>query len=313
MPQNVIAIDLGGTNLRAGIVDANGTISKQVRSLTPNSDTAAELAGDLAKTINDLRDGEEIQGVGLGLAAVVDSNRNRVSTSPNLPRLNNFDFAAEIGSQTGLEVYLENDATAAAIGEHWLGAGKDANHLICITLGTGVGGGLIVDGKPVYGAAGNAGEVGHICLNAEGPACGCGSNGCLEQYASGTAIVRMTRELISEYPDSPLHSRFEFTSEDVHEAAVNGDMAAIQAFENAGRHLGTALAGLVNLLNPEIIVITGGVASAWELFIGETRKELRKRAFHQPAEHVKIVRGTLGDHAGVLGAAKRAFSGTGFS
>ena len=313
MSKKVIGIDLGGSNIRAAIVGPDGSIDGRVHVPTPKTLDAGQMADMVAKLVDELQGQNGASSIGLAIAAVVDAKRNRIVTSPNLSQLNDFDFAKELGERAGLDVVLENDATAAAIGEHWLGAGKGSENMICVTLGTGVGGGLIIEGEPVYGADGNAGEIGHICLDADGPPCGCGSNGCLEQYSSGTAIVRLTRELLANSPESSLHSHLEFTSQDVSAAAMQGDHAATEAFKIAGKRLGMALAGLVNLLNPEVIVIAGGVANSWDLFIGAAREELAKRAFQQPAERVKIVRGTLGDDAGVLGAAKRAFSNKGFS
>ena len=313
MSKKVIGIDLGGSNIRAAIVEPDGSIDRRIHVPTPKTLDAGQMADMVAKLVDELQGQNGASSIGLAIAAVVDAKRNRIVTSPNLSQLNDFDFAKELGDRAGLDVVLENDATAAAIGEHWLGAGKGSENMICVTLGTGVGGGLIIEGEPVYGADGNAGEIGHICLDADGPPCGCGSNGCLEQYSSGTAIVRLTRELLANSPESSLHSHLEFTSQDVSAAAMQGDHAATEAFKIAGKRLGMALAGLVNLLNPEVIVIAGGVANSWDLFIGAAREELAKRAFQQPAERVKIVRGTLGDDAGVLGAAKRAFSNKGFS
>ena len=313
MSKKVIGIDLGGSNIRAAIVEPDGSIDGRIHVPTPKTLDAGQMADMVAKLVDELQGQNGASSIGLAIAAVVDAKRNRIVTSPNLSQLNDFDFAKELGDRAGLDVVLENDATAAAIGEHWLGAGKGSENMICVTLGTGVGGGLIIEGEPVYGADGNAGEIGHICLDADGPPCGCGSNGCLEQYSSGTAIVRLTRELLANSPESSLHSHLEFTSQDVSAAAMQGDHAATEAFKIAGKRLGMGLAGLVNLLNPEVIVIAGGVANSWDLFIGAAREELAKRAFQQPAERVKIVRGTLGDDAGVLGAAKRAFSNKGFS
>lgn len=313
MPLSVIGVDLGGTNIRAAMVDEDGAVRARSSSPTPNRGSVYELTNAVRELISNIDKSGEPAAIGLALAAVTDPFRNRISESPNLPQLDGYDLPFELGRKTGLPVYLENDATAAAVGEHWLGAGQGFENMICVTMGTGVGGGLILNGRAYYGAEGSAGEIGHICMDENGPPCGCGSNGCLEQYSSGTAIVRIAKEAIERFPASPLHSRFEFTAEDVYSAALDGDKASVQAFEETGRRLGTALAAVVNVLNPDGIVIAGGIANSWDLFIDSTKLELQKRAFQQPAERVKIVRGTLGDDAGVLGAAKRAFSGKGFS
>lgn len=312
MSEKVIGFDLGGTNMRAAVVDRSGKVYGHLRLATPNGKGPGAFVDAAAKLTEELSQGNDITGIGIAVANVVDVRKNRLGKSPNIPDLNDFDFAGALGSRTGLDIYLENDANAAAIGEHWLGAGVGTRHMICVTLGTGVGGGIIVDGETLYGTDGNAGEIGHICVDRNGPPCGCGSNGCLEQYSSGTAIVRILRELLPNHAESSLHSKYELTAKDVYEAGENGDLAAIEAYEIAGRYLGSAMAGIVNVFNPEMIVITGKVSAAWKLFIGPATEELSKRAFQQPAERVKIVRGTLGDDAGVLGAAKRAFFGQGF-
>lgn len=314
MVEKVIAVDFGGTNIRGGIVDKTGAIESRVSKRTPQYESADEILSAIADLINKLRNSDDsIRTIGIAAAAVLDLRDLTKTEWPNVLKLEGVDFPSEIGKRTHLEVVIENDATAAAIGEHWLGAAKGTDNAICITLGTGVGGGLIINGEPVTGVTGTAGEIGHICLDIDGPKCGCGSNGCLEQYSSGTAIVRTVRELFAEFPDSVLRARSEFDPKDVYNAAKHGDSAALRAFEIAGARLGMALAGLINLLNPEVIVITGGVAAAWELFIDATMNEVRKRAFHQPAERVKIVRGALRDNAGIIGVAKRAFERKGFS
>lgn len=314
MSEKIIAVDLGGTNVRGVVIDAHGSISSRISRPTPDRSNAVELLDTFAQLVGDLKgQADDIGVVSVAAAAVLDKRDARKTKWPNIPALADVDFPAEIEKRTGLKVLIENDATAAAIGEHWLGAAKGSEHAICITLGTGVGGGIISNGKPVFGAIGTAGEIGHICLDINGPKCGCGSNGCLEQYSSGTAIVRIVRELFEEFPDSTLRSRSTFEPKDVFEAGKSGDTASVRAFEIAGTSLGTALAGLINVLDPEVIVITGGVAAAWELFIEATWREVRYRAFQQPAENVKIVRGALGDDAGVIGAARRAFQSKGFS
>lgn len=299
--------------MRAAAIDISGSILEHRNVDTPVGRGSVAFVSALSEMIGEVSEKKKIECVGLAVANAVHVFENRLSLSPNIPDLNNFDLAGALREKTGLEVYLDNDATAAAVAEHWLGAGKGTDHMICITLGTGVGGGIIVDNKPLYGADGTAGEVGHVCLDRDGPPCGCGSNGCLEQYSSGTAIVRMTKELLPRFPESVLHSKLEFSAKDVYDAAIDGDAASVEAYEQAGRYLGTAIAGLANIFNPDMVVLSGGVAAAWDLFIGPTCEELKKRAFQQPAERVKIVRGTLGDDAGVLGAAKRAFSVKGFS
>jgi glucokinase len=172
---------------------------------------------------------------------------------------------------------------------------------------------LIFNGEIYHGVDGSAGEIGHICVEPDGVPCGCGSNGCLEQYASATAIVRIAREMSAEFPGSPLSGLPELTALDLFTAARKGDMLASEAFRSVARYLGIALAGLVNVLNPEMIVIAGGMAAGWELLTDNVRAELEKRAFREPAERAKLVPAKLGDDAGILGAARLAYLSRKFS
>ena len=216
-------------------------------------------------------------------------------------------LAETISNRLKLHTVLENDATAAAIGEHWLGSSKGARNSVFATLGTGVGGGLILNGEPYRGVDGTAGEIGHICVEPEGLLCGCGSRGCVEQYASATAIVRIARELLAGDSNSALSANSDLTSKAVYEAAVGGDQVAVNSFRVMGKYLGIAFADLVDVLNPELIVVGGGAAGAWDFFIESVRSEIRQRAFKHPADRVQVVRATLGDTAGILGAARVAF------
>jgi glucokinase len=177
-----------------------------------------------------------------------------------------------------------------------------------VTLGTGVGGGIIINGVPLRGPDGTAGEVGHICVEPLGLPCGCGSFGCLEQYASATAVVRMAAEMAALQNTSTALSVPGLTSLDVYEAGKQGNALAIAVFARMGYYLGIVLAGLVDVLNPEMIVLGGGLSSAWDLFIDHTRDQIFRRAFREPAERVKLVRAELGDDAGSIGAAYLAFS-----
>ncbi len=306
----VLAGDVGGTNLRVAAVAGDGTILHQVSNPTPDSGTAADIISAIVRAARDCTDVAGLSGppaaFGLAIAALVDSVRGQIFSSPNLPQLNKLALADDLAADLNLKVFIENDATAAAIGEDWLGAARDAAHSICVTLGTGVGGGLILDGRPYRGADGTAGEIGHICVEPDGVECGCGSRGCVEQYASATAIVRIARDMISDSPESQLGRKAELTAKAVSDAAAVGDPVALQTFAVMGRYLGIALADLVDVLNPEVIVIGGGAAAAWPFFIDHVRAEVRSRAFPTPADRVELVRAALGDSAGILGAARVA-------
>ena len=302
----VLAGDVGGTNLRIAAVDPEGAILHLSEASTSRSGIADDIVDGIvagAEKCVDAIGGTAPPAFGLALPALVHTSVGIVMSSPNLPQLNGIELADAVADRLQMRVVLENDATAAAIGEHWMGATTSAENSVFVTLGTGVGGGLILNGKPYRGIDGTAGEIGHICVEPEGLKCGCGSNGCVEQYASATAIARMASELASKAGASRVYP----AAHDVYDAAVKGDACAIEAFRMMGRYLGIALAGLVDVLNPELIAIGGGAAAGWDLFIDHVRTEIRNRAFRPPAERVAIVRASLGGSAGILGAARVAF------
>lgn len=310
MSRIVIAADLGGTNLRIAAVDEHGNVVHRLRVPTPESLARADITaaiGDLASQCIELL-GADSRPAAFGVAApaIVSSADCTIFSSPNLPELDGYDLAGELQKRLGLPVMLENDANSAAVGENWLGASRGVQNSICVTLGTGVGGGLIFDGKLMRGVDGTAGEVGHVTVEPDGYPCGCGSNGCVEQYASATAIKHIATLLKAKYPDSELAAIEQPSAVDVFEAGKRGDALALEVFRQVGAYLGIALAGLINVLNPEVIVIGGGVSAGWDLFIEHAHAQIKKRAFRQPGERAKLVRAELGDDAGILGAAKLA-------
>jgi len=297
----VLALDLGGTNARFTAVRRDGEILARVRVPTPGHGSTAAMLDTIAGGFEQLRSGMSAELLPIAVAAAVpatiSSATGVLEQLPNVPALEGVDLRAVLSERLGLKAVLENDATAATLGEHWMGASKGIDNVIGVTLGTGVGGGLIIDGKAYRGKDGTAGEIGHVCVEPEGHPCGCGSRGCVEQYSSGTAIVRMALEAGID-ADTPLK---------VYELAKQGDERAILVFVKMGRYLGIAFSGLVNVLNPDAIVIGGGVSAGWDMFIEHVRREVNERAFRDPAERVNIVRASLGEDAGVLGAALVAF------
>ncbi len=300
MSDIVLAVDLGGTNLRMAAVGGDGRIFAHAKTETEKANEPKSLLAALSSLADECRASlapeQQIIGIGAGVPANITPD-GILQNLPNLPSLEGMHLKADLSAKLNFPVVLENDATAAAIGENWLGASKDVCDSILITLGTGVGGGIIIDNKPLRGIDGTAGKLGHICVEPDGHPCGCGSNGCIEQYASATAIVRMGNE-------AGLPSK---TSFEVYEAAQAGDQRAVDVFKKMGRYLGITFGGLVNALNPEMIVIGGGAAAAWDAFIDDLTTELHYRAFNEPSDRVRIVQGTLGDNAGILGAARSVF------
>ena len=308
----VLAADVGGTNLRMAAVDADGNVLHRDRASTPHDSDPTRVIGAIAELANKcrgaLKDTGDITAIGVAFPATLDAAKGLIHFAPNLPMLNGIRLSADLEKLLGLNVILENDATSAAIGEHWLGASRGARQSICVTLGTGVGGGLIINDEPYRGPDGTAGEIGHICVEPDGHSCGCGSWGCLEQYSSATAVVRMAKELAAETIDSAVDGKSSLTAADIYGLAAHGDAVAVETYRKMGCYLGVGLAGLINMLNPETIVIAGGMAAAWDLFIEHTRNQIAKRAFREPAARAKLVRAELGDDAGILGVARVAFS-----
>lgn len=280
---------------------------------TPQAEKPTEIVRALIDAVHACESSVTEQGGAITAVSVVVPGTVNVADgvvvkAPNVPCLDGFRLAAALESELAWPVILENDANAAAIGELWRGAGQGYRTLICVTLGTGVGGGIILDGKLWRGVDGSAAEIGHIGVDPfAGVPCTCGSRGCLEVYASATAIVRMTREARPRYPNSILHNTEDLTSQKVYQAGKEGDELAIEVFRRMGVYLGIGLASLINVLNPEIVVIGGGLSNGWDLFEKHMHQQVLERAFPIPARRVKIVRAQCGDDAGLLGAAKLAF------
>ena len=306
----IFVADLGGTHLRAATVDRSGRIHHRLKHPTPQAERPAEIVRALVDAARACESeytsgSEKIAAVSVAVPGTVDFEEGVVIKAPNVPCLDGFRLGAALESELEWPAIVENDANAAAIGEMWQGAGRGYQNIVCVTLGTGVGGGIILDGKLWRGVDGSAGEIGHIGVDPfAGVPCKCGSRGCLEVYASATAIVRMTREAQPGYPNSVLHMSEDLTSEKIYRAGLAGDELALEVFRRMGMYLGIGLASLVNLLNPEIILIGGGVASGWELFEKHMNQQVIERAFALPAKRVKITRAECGDDAGLLGAAR---------
>ncbi|PYS78433.1 MAG: hypothetical protein DMF70_14765, partial [Acidobacteria bacterium] len=251
-----------------------------------------------------LKRGAQIQAVSVVVPGSVQFGTGVVVNAPNIPSLPGFRLTAALSEALEQPVLLENDANAAALGEMWQGAARNCKTIVCLTLGTGVGGAIVFDGELWRGVDGTAGEIGHTSVEPFGGVkCKCGNVGCLEVYASGTAIVRMAREGLAQDPSSSLILAAEWTSKRIASAAIERDPLALEVFRKAGAYLGIAMANVINIFNPEMIVIGGGAAAAWDLFIEHARAEVARRAFPVPAARCQIVRGECGDDAGLLGAA----------
>lgn len=325
MSSYAIGVDLGGTNLRIAAVDQSGALRERVTLGTQVKLGRDRVIGDMCdgirRVISKYQDAH-LLGIGVGIPGIIDMSTGMLRESPNLPGWADYPVHAEIERQLGTRVILENDANSAALGENWLGAAREFDDMAMLTLGTGVGGGLVLGGRIWHGMNGMAGEFGHTVVDPEGVPCGCGSRGCVEQYASATAIVRMASEAIAggiapnlrrAANDDP-----EFSAKAVYELAIQGDAAAVEIFRRVGRALGIALTSLVNGLNLPIYVIGGGASSAWDAFAPAMFEELRRRSMVYAAtapRHVgdqsasdsgktAITRALLGSDAGLFGAAR---------
>ena len=302
----IIGVDLGGTNLRTALVTPEGNVLEKYKEATDASAGYQRVIEQLIRSIERQRNnagkrGLAVSTVGVGAPGVIHANRGVVVKSPNFPDWNNLPLKQLLETSIALPVCIENDANAAALGEQWRGAGKGIGSMILLTLGTGVGGGIILDGRIWEGADGMAGEIGHMTLVPEGRKCGCGNRGCLEMYASARGIVMSYREG---------RERSEVTAEQIYNDARAGDALARSVMSEMGRFLGIGMASLINIFNPEMIVVGGGVRDAWNLFIETARQEIRERAFAYPAERTQIVPSSLGDDAGMIGAAAAALQRT---
>ncbi|MEX0800508.1 MAG: ROK family protein [Dehalococcoidia bacterium] len=308
------AIDLGGTKVRSIVADGSGEVlgsdirpSLTADGLEPVLDRmAASFEAALAESGVER---SSLAGLGIASPGAVDAQRGIVPEAPQLPGWQDVPLARILGDRIGLAARLENDATAAALGEHRFGAGKGSRYMIYITVSTGVGGGIIIDGQMYGGKSGAAGELGHIVIDVNGPPCGCGSRGCLESLASGTAIAKRGEELAASGKSPALAKLREaegpVTAEMVHRAATEGDTASVGLYREAGRYFGVALASYVNIFDPEVIVIGGGVAKAGELLMAEARATMEAMAMSQPLKGVRLVASALGDFGGALGMVAR--------
>src|SRR5882757_2982341 len=281
-----IGVDLGGTNLRIAAVNRQGDLMEKVtlgtRVALGKDHVIREMCDAIRVLAVKYKDAGSLQGIGIGVPGIIDMKTGMLRESPNLPGWAETPVRAEIERLLGTRVILENDANVAALGEKWLGAARDVDDMAMLTLGTGVGGGIVLKGRIWHGMTGMAGEFGHMTVEPEGPPCGCGNRGCVEQYASATAVVRMAREAIASGRAPGLaraaSSDPEFSSKAIYNLAIQGDEEAKKIFARVGRALGICLANLVNAFNLNMYVIGGGASSAWEAFSPYIFEELRKRS-----------------------------------
>lgn len=329
MPDFSIGVDLGGTNLRIAAITIDGHMLEKVALRAEVTRGPDQVIGEMCEAIRRLseqhRDAGKLLGVGIGVPGVIDMEVGVIRKSANLPGWSEYPVRDEIERRLGAHVFLNHDAKVAALGEKWLGAGRDVENMAMITLGTGIGGAIILDGKIYYGMNGMAGEFGHLTIEPDGVPCGCGNRGCSERYASATALVRMAREAI-EAGGAPALAKVGESSEGlsakaVFDLAMQGDEPAQRIFQRFGRGLGIMMADVVNILNLEMYVVGGGVESAWDAFAPTMFAEMKVRSIvyaatapHDPMSgkaspndtrrRTIVTRALLGSDAGLYGAAR---------
>jgi len=302
MADYTIAMDLGGTNLRAAAIDKAGRMLDKISGATNFAEGRDAVLGDIAAAIAKLRDkhgAAGLKGIGIGVPGFIRMKEGVISASNNLPYLEGVPVRDEIGRRLGTTVVLENDANAAALGEKWMGAGRDVEDLVLLTLGTGIGGGIISCGRVLRGMVGMAGELGHLTVVPNGNPCGCGNQGCLEKHASATAVTAMARLMQLGQEMSPKE-----VADLAMEPGERGDKARV-VWKVMGEALGVALANLINTFNFPLYLLSGGMLPAWELFEPHMMRVAKERSctFRLTLNETKIAQATLGNEAGLYGAA----------
>jgi glucokinase len=296
-----IGVDIGGTNIPVALVDQAGKIVDIIEKKTQAHDGPDSVVKRIAESVKELCskvDNCSLAGIGLGAPGALDIKKGIIITSPNLSGWNNVPLLKMLNEATGLKVKMDNDANCAAIGEHWIGGARGSNNAIIITLGTGVGGGIIIDGKIFRGSHGTAGELGHITIEKDGRLCNCGNKGCLEAYASATGAVITAKELGLKVD----------TAYDIFVKAEQKDELAQKALEISGRYLGIGIASFANIFDPDVIVVGGGFSSAYKYLLPAAKDEAYNRSFKTIMDKLSIKRAELGNNAGIIGAARLSFT-----
>ena len=300
-------VDIGGTTVKIGLFTTEGELLEKWEIKTRTENKGEAILPDIAESLKRKMEEkglavQEMSGIGIGIPAPVDA-KGVVQNTANLG-WGYKEVKREMEELTGLPVEAGNDANVAALGEMWLGAGKGRENMIMVTLGTGVGGGVIVNGRPLVGAHGAGGEIGHLCVNYEETEhCGCGKTGCLEQYASATGIARLARKRLEKDDAETVLRGRHLSAKSVFDALKEGDKVAEEIVEEFGEYLGHALANLAAVTDPAVIVIGGGVSRAGEILLGYVEKNFQKKAFFSNTD-TEFVLATLGNDAGICGAAK---------
>lgn len=306
MKENVLGIDIGGTNIRAAIVDINGEILERKKIKSDARTGIEKVVENLADVIKQF-DPCSKKFIAIGIPGIIDQGKGVLTQAPNISGVKNYPIVKKLSDYISTtNVLIENDANAAALGEFWKGSGSGANSMLMLTIGTGLGGGIILNRELWRGEDGMAGEIGHIVINSDGPKCNCGNYGCLESFVSAEAVRRSVyeneklKELLSGTPPDDI-------PEKIMEFSLGGNTESIKIWKDLGINLGIGITSLINLLNVDSVIIGGGVSNAWELFEKYMQDEIENRALRGPWERVTVSRAKLGDDAGIMGCAYLAF------
>ncbi len=309
-----VGIDIGGTAIKGVLTEKNGKILSFKEVPTPDSakqidKSIYELIEILATSISISK--IDIKAAGIGAAGSIDKIKGQVITSPNIPSWKRYPLVKNLEKLTGIKIFLENDATVALLGSWWKGNGNKFRNWIMLTLGTGIGGGVIIDNKIYTGKSGNSMEVGHMTIAHDGRECNCGNQGCFEQYASASALVNYVKENIKSHKKSSINERLKnetLTAELIHEEALKGDELALEAFNDIATFLGIGIANLVNIFNPEAVIIGGGLSNAHKFLLPTAKKVIDKRALTGLKENIKFLVVKDQEKIPALGAAKLAIN-----
>lgn len=312
MSKKVIGVDLGGTTIKFAILTEDGEIQTKWSEVTDNSEEGSKIVPTIIESIKDQLElynmsPDDFYGIGMGSPGTIDLEKGTVIGAYNLNWKTLQHVKEQIEAETGLPFFIDNDANVAALGERWTGAGNQEKDVVFVTLGTGVGGGIIAEGQLLHGAAGAAGEIGHITVDPQGYECTCGKKGCLETVASATGVTRLARDMADKYAgESTLKFMIDdgqlVTSKDVFDHAKEGDKFALRVVDQVTNYLGLACGNIGNLLNPSTIVLGGGVSKAGTFLLERVQRHFEEYSFPTVRESTKIRLAELGNDAGVIGA-----------
>jgi len=298
--KNVVCFDVGGTFIKYAVINSEGKILFKDKFPTPNYNCRETIPENMINKIEEIRGSYELHAVGICTAGLVDSKNGVVIAANNFPEYSGTRLSEAVKKGTGLNTFVENDVNAAALGEMWKGAAKGHDTFVCIALGTGVGGAVVIDGKVVKGVSGAAGEIGHIIIEEKGEQCGCGTVGCYERYASTSAFIRTyMNKALEQGMDI---SESEVDGEYIMKLVNSGDKLALEVYNQFLDHVVTGIVSVTHLLDPGLIVVGGGISAQGQVFFNELNNRFRKRAIKDYAEHTTIVQAQLKNDAGIYGA-----------